>query len=49
MSLEDFQATGGNDSLVHVDWMIGSPDMDVDGLSASGEREAVMRGGEFVI
>lgn len=49
MSLEDFQAAGGNDSLVHVDWMIGSPDMDVDGLSASGEREAVMRGGEFVI
>jgi aminopeptidase len=49
MSLEDFNAAGGNDSLVHVDWMIGSADMDVDGLSASGEREAVMRAGEFVI
>ncbi|WP_197474664.1 aminopeptidase [Deinococcus puniceus] len=49
MSLEEFNAAGGNDSLVHVDWMIGSPDMDVDGLSASGEREAVMRNGEFVI
>ncbi|MFB9990722.1 aminopeptidase [Deinococcus oregonensis] len=49
MSLEDFNAAGGNDSLVHVDWMIGSPDMNVDGLSASGEREAVMRNGEFVI
>ncbi len=49
MTLEDFNAAGGNDSLVHVDWMIGSPDMDVDGLSASGEREAVMRAGEFVI
>ncbi|MDB5044279.1 MAG: peptidase [Deinococcus sp.] len=49
MSLEDFNAAGGNDSLVHVDWMIGSADMNVDGLNAQGEREAVMRNGEFVI
>ena len=42
-------AAGGNDSLIHVDWMIGTPDMDVDGVTASGEREPLMRAGEWVI
>ena len=49
MSLEDFQARGGNDSLTHVDWMIGSEQVDVDGVAKDGSREAVMRAGEFVI
>lgn len=49
MTTEEFAARGGNDSLTHVDWMIGSAQMDVDGLTREGGREAVMRGGEFVI
>ncbi len=49
MSDEEFAAHGGNDSLVHVDWMLGSPTMNVDGLTKDGNREAIMRGGEFVI
>ncbi|WP_156103516.1 aminopeptidase [Deinococcus sp. YIM 77859] len=49
MTLEEFQAKGGNDSLTHVDWMIGSGEMDVDGITREGEREPVMRAGEFVI
>lgn len=49
MSDEDFAAHGGNDSLVHVDWMIGSATMDVDGITGDGSREPVMRAGEFVI
>ncbi|MFC4426802.1 aminopeptidase [Deinococcus navajonensis] len=49
MSLEEFNAAGGNDSLTHVDWMIGSGDMNVDGLTKDGQREPVMRAGEFVI
>ncbi|MBZ9750468.1 aminopeptidase [Deinococcus sp. HMF7604] len=49
LSLEEFQARGGNDSLTHVDWMIGSGEMNVDGLTKDGEREPVMRNGEFVI
>lgn len=49
MSLEDFNAKGGNDSLTHVDWMIGSDRIDVDGITQDGQREAVMRAGEFVI
>ncbi|WP_189009791.1 aminopeptidase [Deinococcus malanensis] len=49
MSLEEFNAAGGNDSLTHVDWMIGSSEMNVDGLTPDGSREPVMRNGEFVI
>ncbi|SEJ95372.1 aminopeptidase T. Metallo peptidase. MEROPS family M29 [Deinococcus reticulitermitis] len=49
MTPEQFAAVGGNDSLTHVDWMIGSAEMDVDGITKDGSREAVMRAGEFVI
>ncbi|WP_309570433.1 aminopeptidase [Deinococcus sp.] len=49
MTLDDFLAAGGNDSLTHVDWMIGSAQMDVDGVARDGKREPVMRAGEFVI
>jgi aminopeptidase len=41
-------AEGANESLVHVDWMIGSGEIDVDGVRANGEVEAVMREGAFV-
>lgn len=49
MTTEEFAARGGNDSLTHVDWMIGSGEIDVDGVTKDGAREAVMRAGEFVI
>ena len=44
---ETFQAQGGNKSLIHIDWMIGSGEVDVDGITASGEAEPVMRQGEW--
>ena len=47
MSEEDFQAAGGNDSIVHVDFMIGTIDMEVDGIKADGTVEAVMRNGDW--
>jgi aminopeptidase len=47
MSDDEFAAAGGNHSLIHVDYMIGSADMDVDGLSEDGETKPVMRGGEW--
>lgn len=40
---------GANESLIHVDWMIGSALMDVDGLNADGSITPVMRAGAFVI
>lgn len=47
MSDEDFYAAGGNDSLVHVDFMIGTVDMEVDGILPDGTVEAVMRHGDW--
>ena len=49
MSDEEFSVAGGNDSLTHVDFMIGSEAMDIDGITASGEHEPVMRGGEWAV
>jgi len=45
---EQLAAKGANESLIHVDWMIGSGKIDVDGISAAGKAEAVMRQGEWV-
>lgn len=47
-SPEDLAARGANESLIHVDWMIGSDHIDVDGLTSAGHAEPVMRQGEWV-
>jgi aminopeptidase len=39
---------GANKSLIHIDWMIGSDRIDVDGISASRNTEPLMRNGEWV-
>ena len=44
---EEFHAAGGNTSITHVDFMIGSPQMDIDGINEDGTREPVMRQGEW--
>jgi aminopeptidase len=46
LSPEDIAARGGNSSLIHIDWMIGSSRIDVDGIK-NGQREPVMRQGEW--
>jgi aminopeptidase len=45
---EALAARGANRSLIHVDWMIGSPQVDVDGVAADGTAEPLLRSGEFV-
>jgi len=45
---EQLAARGANSSLIHVDWMIGSNRIDVDGVTVSGSAEPVMRAGEWV-
>jgi aminopeptidase len=47
MTEEEFQASGGNFSLTHNDFMIGSDQMDIDGICLDGTREPVMRSGEW--
>lgn len=47
MSKADFQAAGGNISLTHVDFMMGSAQMDVDGIMPNGTVEPLMRAGEW--
>ena len=46
---DEFIAAGGNVSLNHVDFMIGSPQMDIDGITKDGSHEPVMRNGEWTI
>ena len=48
MSDEDFERAGGNRSVTHVDFMIGSGELDVDGRHADGTTEPIMRSGEWV-
>jgi len=47
-SAEQRIAAGMNTSMIHVDWMIGSGELDVDGVAKDGKREPLMRKGEWV-
>lgn len=49
MSDEEFERAGGNCSGTHVDFMIGSGALDVDGIRADGGIEPLMRGGEWAV
>lgn len=48
MSEEELASRGANKSLIHIDWMIGSDKVDVDGITQDGRAEPLMRGGEWV-
>ena len=47
LSQEQITAQGGNSSLIHIDWMIGSDKVDIDGIKPDGSRVPVMRKGEW--
>jgi aminopeptidase len=38
-----------NTSATHIDFMIGSPELEVDGVTAAGERVPVLRAGDWQI
>jgi len=44
---QQIAAQGGNRSLIHIDWMIGSDKTDIDGVRADGSRVPVFRKGEW--
>ena len=47
MTDEEFQDSGGNKSLIHTDFMIGSAEMNIDGINADGSTEPIIRKGEW--
>ena len=47
LSKDELKRLGGNSSIIHIDWMIGSNQIDVDGISQEGETVPVFRRGEW--
>ncbi|MCX8996191.1 aminopeptidase [Rhizobiaceae bacterium BDR2-2] len=47
LSQAEIAAKGGNSSLIHIDWMIGSDKVDIDGVKPDGTRVPVFRKGEW--
>jgi aminopeptidase len=48
MKKEQLDAAGVNDSLVHVDFMIGTKDLEIVGTTAAGKEVPVFKNGDFV-
>jgi aminopeptidase len=48
LTQQQIAAQGGNQSLIHIDWMIGTAETDIDGLHIDGRRVPVFRKGEWV-
>ena len=47
--VEESDADRVNTAGTHVDFMVGSPELEVDGVTAGGERVPVLRGGDWQI
>ncbi|EJF78112.1 aminopeptidase [Bartonella birtlesii] len=47
LTVEEIAARGGNKSVIHIDWMIGSGEIDIDGITQDGSRVPVFRKGEW--
>ena len=45
---EELKEMGINDSMIHVDFMIGAEDLDIDGITADGQKIPVFRKGSWV-
>ncbi len=48
LSKNELESFGGNTSMIHIDWMIGSKNIDVDGLHVNGSSTPIFRSGEWV-
>ena len=47
LSQEELAKLGLNDSMIHVDFMIGCKDMQITGVTAKGERVAIFKDGNW--
>jgi aminopeptidase len=48
LTTEELVAAGGNDSLVHVDFMFGTPDMCITGIEQNGTEVEFYKNGEYI-
>ena len=48
-SVEEFGKLGVNDSMIHVDFMIGSKDMSIVGVTKDGKRVQIFKDGNWAI
>ena len=49
LSKDEIAKNGGNSSMIHVDWMIGSDAINIDGLDKDGKATPVFRTGEWAL
>ena len=49
MTVEECQKAGINSSMIHVDFMIGSKDMSIVGVTKEGERVTIFKDGNWAI
>ncbi|HEY3182155.1 MAG TPA: aminopeptidase, partial [Gaiellaceae bacterium] len=47
--VDDEDAARVNTSATHIDFMIGSNELDVTGITSSGEQVPILRGGDWQI
>ena len=47
LSKDEIIKRGGNSSMIHIDWMIGSEEINVDGMTSHGVAIPVFRNGEW--
>lgn len=49
LSEEELKERGGNDSMEHVDFMVGTKDLSITGTTKDGEEVAIFRDGNWMI
>ena len=47
LSKDEIIKRGGNSSMIHIDWMIGSEEINVDGMNSTGASIPIFRNGEW--
>ncbi len=47
--VKDLEPKGYNNSMVHVDFMFGSSDMEITGITQDGKKIKVFENGNFII
>lgn len=49
MTMEELEKNGVNYSLVHVDFMVGSENLSIDGIDEGGNLTPIFRNGNWVM